>query len=503
MRVIIVEDELKIRNGLTRLLSGYDKWDVVANAKNGAEGLELILRENPDLVMTDIKMPVMDGLEMLYALRKAGNHCHVVILTGYAEFDYAQKALEYGVDSYLLKPITVEDVESVLSKTEERILNEAMQIKRTPEEILRGMIQGEITSEENVNFSLLLSQNVANACRYYLICGRYDRESRKGAGKVLEAWKKLESDKYHVLAVTSSDAEEIFGLWSLSGTEEGDWERLRERMDHSLTLHFTGQNGIWIYEKLPDLTMLKRVADQSCDNYIYELVSPCNRLISLTEIRQKNLPEYPYSVTLEHQLKKQICFGTQASSGKWIEEFTASLQQKEYDPGSVRQAFIRMAGFVMNLTEEVFPEKRRESMELDTIRKMGHAVIFKEFCELLTDEIRILYQKGEANNIRNYTILKAITYIREHYAEHISQEEVAERLNISPEYLSTLFHKEMNINFAAFINSFRVSQAKRILKGSDLKVYEVSEKVGFSDTKYFNKVFKDIVGVSPKEYREM
>lgn len=106
-------------------------------------------------------------------------------------------------------------------------------------------------------------------------------------------------------------------------------------------------------------------------------------------------------------------------------------------------------------------------------------------------------------DISNYTIKRAINYIREHYQEGISLEEVAGKLGITPEYLSTLFNREMGENFSTFLRKFRISHAKRLLKGTDMKVYEIAETVGYTDPKYFARVFKDELGISPGDYRQM
>lgn len=116
MRILIVEDEIKIRMGISRLISAHTQHTVVGEAKNGKEGLEMISRFHPELVISDIRMPVMDGLEMLQESVKMGNTCHFVILSGYSEFEYAQTAIRYGVDDYLLKPLAPEDVTQLLDK---------------------------------------------------------------------------------------------------------------------------------------------------------------------------------------------------------------------------------------------------------------------------------------------------------------------------------------------------------------------------------------------------
>ena len=504
MRIVIVEDELKIRNGLTGLLQRYPNCMVVGSAKDGKEGLDTIRKEKPDLVFTDIRMPVMDGLEMIRNMREADMKSHVVVLTGYAEFDYAKKALQYGVDEYLLKPISVEDVENITTQIEKKVLEETLKIETTPEGMLRSILEGEMENTEKLQTisELPFNDRQKESLCYCLICGLHESDSKEECRYMAESIEKWNMDGVYPIFSYSSDERELFVLLTLSKEINAAPERIRSKFEHNLKLSFMQRTGIWIYELLNNLSDLKNKADQIRAAYIYEMVCPHDQLIRLQEITERKLPDYPYPLGMETKLKKQICAGNEELAEGWMKEFFASFVKEKYDPGSVRYAFIRMAGFVVGLIGEVYPERRREVMELDTIRKMGKSVSLKEFCELLEREIRIVYQKKKDDNIRNYTILKAISYIREHYAERISLEDVAGRLNISSEYLSTLFRREIGINFSTFVSEFRVSQAKKILKGSDMKIYEISEKVGFTDTKYFNKVFKNIVGVSPKEYRE-
>ena len=151
MTIVIVEDEIKIRNGLNRLLSSYENINIVGKAKNGAEGLSLIDQLRPDLVFTDIKMPEMDGLEMLENLRAKDIHCHCVLLTGYAEFDFAKRAISCGADDYLLKPITVEAIENVITSIDSKLRSESAQLEATPGSYLRALISGTIeNTDENV-----------------------------------------------------------------------------------------------------------------------------------------------------------------------------------------------------------------------------------------------------------------------------------------------------------------------------------------------------------------
>ena len=126
MRILIVEDEIKIRHGLANLITKQTKHEIIAEAKNGQEGLEWVLKAHPDLVITDIKMPVMSGLEMIQKLYEMNRMVHCVILSGYSEFDYAKQAIKYGVDDYLLKPLAPEDIMNLLQSVEEKLHQEVV-----------------------------------------------------------------------------------------------------------------------------------------------------------------------------------------------------------------------------------------------------------------------------------------------------------------------------------------------------------------------------------------
>ena len=141
-RIVVVEDEVKIREGIARLIESQTGHVVLGEAVDGREGLEMILRFKPDLVITDIRMPNMDGLEMAKRLYEQKLPLHVVILSGYSEFEYAQKAIRYGVDEYLLKPLDIDDIKNMLDKVEKKIQTEQM-TNGTPGLHLKNLLTGE------------------------------------------------------------------------------------------------------------------------------------------------------------------------------------------------------------------------------------------------------------------------------------------------------------------------------------------------------------------------
>ena len=147
MRIVIVEDEVRIREGIAKMIESQTEHVVQGEAVNGEEGLEMILRFKPDLVITDVRMPKMDGLEMVKALHERKIPLHVVILSGYSEFEYAQKAIRYDVDEYLLKPLDIDDIRNMLCKVEKKIQREQM-TSGTPGLHLRNLLTGEDADKE-------------------------------------------------------------------------------------------------------------------------------------------------------------------------------------------------------------------------------------------------------------------------------------------------------------------------------------------------------------------
>ncbi len=495
MNIVIVEDEIKIRNGLSRLLSSYEDHEVIAKAKNGREGLETIENLHPDLVFTDIKMPEMDGLEMLEEVKKRQIKCHSVILTGYAEFDYAKRAITCGADDYLLKPITVDAVEDVLKTISTKISIEATRIEADPSSYIRSIVSGALdNNDENISkaeriFELSKGYRLC-LIRAYSTSGNFDKQT------LLEKFK-----DYKGLYV-SEDNKDLFVLYDLSTGKYTSVDEIVSMLGRRMSVIDCLKDAIFYVAKLENLKELKEIALQSDKKFLKGQMSD-TRIVLEDNGNSTVYTDYKYDKDTEKEIEKLLVNSDEEGWKKWSSDFANSFVGEGYDPYSVRLTYQSLANYIMQLAIKIWPDKGRQLRELDSAEKISRAKLLSEIKEHLDEAVAIIFA-GETtrDDIHNYTILKAIAYIRENYANKISQEEVASYLSITPEYLSTLFNREMNKNFAAFVNEFRVSHAKRLLKGSGLKIYEIAEQVGFTDTKYFNRVFKDIEGVSPKEFRE-
>ncbi len=520
MKIVIVEDEIRIRNGLARLLSGYDGVEVAGKAKNGAEGLAMVRQTQPDVVFTDIRMPEMDGLDMLEELKKEGIRCHSVILTGYAEFEYAQRAISCGADAYLLKPVTVEDVEKVLGKLEENIRREAARFEGTPDWYLHACLTGTIGDSPDVMKKAMLAMGLPENGELLLLTGysgtgTFDEQTLKKHFGSLD-------DGYRAMALRSSGkkcdllylmAGREAGHGAVSGNDGG--RKLEERGNRVLATYSAYEDSVWTLQDLwrfpetgPDgikirrqLQVIRAAAEKADQMMLWNMV--CGKRTVLTEeMCGRAYPGYTGRPGEEKHIGKVLCSGSEEDVKKWIEETYRQIDVNRYDPVSVRRYLSNLADDILHFAIHTWPEKEKQLRELDTAGKIQAVIFPEEMLECLRQQAAVIFtREPQRETIQNYTLMKAIAYIRGHFAEPLLQEEVAASLSVTPEYLSTLMHREMNISFPAFVNQYRISQAKRLLKGTDRKIYEVAEEVGFSDVKYFTRVFREQTGLTPKEFR--
>ena len=505
MRIVIIEDEIKIRNGMVRLLSGYEQHEVAGWARNGREGLELIRAVKPNLVFTDIRMPEMDGLEMLARLREEGIRVHAVILTGYAEFEYAREAVALGADDYLLKPIGVDEVERILEKIGRKVNEEQRMFAGTAEGWLKALLDGilENTPEEMNRAEAALG---TGRVRQFLV-GVYAGNTKKrnlpeqgflgpGAGGL------------DVCACIRTD-DQCWTIALLRYPRQQDSEpgALPEKLVSLLELRrktFGSDEMVWLAEEVEETEQIHPVFRRMSEAALTASLQENRRVFRVRDLEGDGTAVFHLSSRMESEYINALTGTDKEEPLRWIDALFSGMKGRLWTASGIRICADRICSVTEEQVMRLWPEKRRQLQTLDTAARLRRAVTAAEIRELLLSMIRTVRTDSAAgkDNIRNFTILRAIAYIRENYARKISLEEIASELSITPEYLSMLFAREIGVNYSSFLNEFRISRARNMLRETDMKIYEVAEQSGFSDTKYFSKVFRDTVGMTPREYRE-
>lgn len=499
MRILVVEDEIRIRKGMANLIENCTGHTVVGEAKNGREGMEMALTYQPDLIITDIRMPEMDGLEMLRRLQEKGGSWRFVILSGYSEFEYAKQAIRYGVDDYLVKPLAPEDVMRLLDSVEEKRKEELRRTQEKPEKKLRNWL----IENETVDYAELESVCEIKADNTFrLFCayvGTIAAEERDWCMQVFDRLSERFPEQKMYYFFTESTREFICFM------EEKNIEAIEAELRQKLLKKsLYACDWVWTTAVVEGLQNLKQQYEALRTLYLYGLV--LGNKVLLTEARiQSFVPkQHFYPKNIEKELQKAFYKEDKEAFLDACGAFAEELRGVCSKPVQIKEEYMQAVNFLMNLAQENNRRLYEQMQNLNTIKRIGTAVTRQELEVVFREVIHIFTSNmNRQQDISNYTIKRAIDYIRNHYQEAISLEGVAAGLDITPEYLSTLFNREVGQNFTVFLKKFRISHAKRLLKGTDKKIYEIAAEVGYGDPKYFNRVFKEEEGISPGDYRSL
>lgn len=507
MRAVVVEDEILIREGLCKLMQKmFPDIIMEGRAGNGQEGLQYIKEYQPDLVITDIKMPVMDGLEMLAKVQEAGLFPKVVVLTAYSEFEYAKQAVKLGVCDYIIKPVVVPEFVKTIRKIQNLYEQEQ---KRTPEtmgsleHIVSGLLYGVSALDEKMQDFLYKKYGIAEQTPLLELLtymgNNFEKDREK---KRKEMCRVLEQKKIRYCLVDMEYDKAVLALlYEYSSRQEIErWYQnqilfqkrdVRERHISYGMVEVIGAQAI-------------REGYQTLLPYMdWNIVLGDDVLISYPRIADVQTEICIYPVELENQIKAAICTGEEDKIREITKRFHAYFQDgRMYSPREIKGSYVRFQWAVLNIAKEV---GCIEYQQIDPKNLLDHIMGAKTEEELqqslaeLLDHLRI---SGKEAEIMSLAVKKTQSMIHEFYADGITLSEIADRLNLTQEYLGSQFHKEVGENFSTYIRNYRLAKAKELLIGTQLKQYEIAAKVGYADAKYFARVFKECVGMSPAEYRK-
>ncbi|MDR0720305.1 MAG: response regulator [Treponema sp.] len=478
--VIIVDDESAIRAGIRKILSESIGHIIFSEAKNGEEALNLIRERNPDLIITDIRMPKMDGIRLMSAIaeEKGGTRPRIIVLSGYDDFSYAQKAITYGAVSYILKPIDRTELISTVSKAlgaaEE---NRRILVERYVREFLeegrhyKDRYPLKISPEEPVYLGFVFSPSGGNI------------------SPVVDAW----AGKWDSLFFTIIQKES--GVLLLMGEHEKN--RLKDTVDF-------GGEGICA-----------------------ALSGKCISFLGLAEARRQT----------------RIAMWNYMLLGK--PGFYAYLKPaRPLDCSRIREGLQKLAGIMGIVEPDVIKRSLDEFFLLETIPEENRGEYFHFLSSLFFSELTSVYWDyinrdsyltskrsmletpercrdiGEwKKNFFDFIIYlhvtigkerphhalvrKALPWLKRHFTEDITMAMVANQVSANYTWFSEKFREHTGFRFNEYLNRLRIGKAKELLETGRYLIYEVAEYSGYRDVKYFQKVFKEITGLSPGEWRRM
>lgn len=505
-KVVIVDDEKQLIDGLSKMIKWQELgFEVAGTARNGVEALPVIRALRPDLVVTDVRMPEMDGLQMLEHIRKQiSQDMEFIILSGFSDFKYAQKALQYNVKSYILKPIDESELYGALidikTLLDEKELRKSLRIKA----FINDFISGE--QPERVEAALASEEQYGIRC--IAVERHIDLEAIEAPGEMPGvdlsrsiAEKIGQANMRFVLRNDRSRCHIVAGA-SLMGSFGYDVTRLAS----SLHEHLRVQKCV-----RSDILVGKRVAGFRELHESVQSLADCRNMLFY-----RNTP----SIVMYDAVKDEKFLKVYEDNGSAIKIISAF---RKNDPEKLAAALDAMVEHFKTL--QLVPEIARVQLDSvlaslvqilcerrdDTGGALERFATYKKHADKLNvTDLGQLAQRfcsfccGYATEHGAHEDLadKAARYVDEHYARPtIKVNEIAERFYVNPAYLGQQFARKKGYSLNHYINMVRIERAKELLNGTSRRIYEIALETGFEDPNYFSSKFYEYTGVTPSDYR--
>ncbi len=526
IKLLIVDDEPLVQIGIKSMLNWADYGiEVCGTAVNGANALELIEEYSPELVITDIRMPIMNGLELAKTCQETyGKIPLFIILTSYEEFQLVKEALSYQVVDYLVK---LELDANTLGESVGRALERLKELKATEEIRSTGkpllqiyhdkfflrLLHNLFDSEEQFELQVRdLSLDFSDRCYVVVQCEIHEESQAAGMEheKLLNLYNstiQMAGDilnKHLPCHVISLDMKDFVVLFHFPTTEDMDLGKMMEALTNASSMAHNYFN-VWlsmgigsavdaplkICESFQDARMAFAMADRE-----HPIVN-CNQATPEAHKNSFNISVFKNDITQAfEEFDTDVLYDT----------LTQIMDVFASNPMRYLQA-IDGACNILYLAISLLPEGETTLSEIFADYSDGYRSIYRlGNVEQVLDWMKTLRDglcetlKSKKVTYKEHVITNVKKYIQSHIEERLTLNDVAGIFGLSPNYLSVLFKKTCDIGFSEYITQMKISKAKTLLLEQDMKIYEVANELGFESAFYFSKVFKKVEGISPREY---
>jgi len=526
MRILIVDDEILVRIGI-KSCAEWDKYgmEIIGEAEDGLKAIELIESLRPDIVLLDIKMPKMNGLQVMRHIEEQNIDCKVVILSSFDDFEHIGEAMKLGMADYLHKPrMSSQDIlNSLLSVKESiersRVLKsgetgfDKMQIADTlsKETLLKQLLSGALGSSAlirkkiekigiklgNYNISCILF-SVSNIG---VVMKRYENPGRN----VLQAFVSnimngiLETEKDTEYLPYSENIHAVITSSDIRGSESRAFANMNVLVNlvSDALLRLLNVKAVFgvsdVFQELSSIGIAFSQASKALDMHFYR---DSKTSIHYRELAKIDADEARRQIDkLVEVLKQHISDGQFDKSMEIFNELTklislnACLSKDE----------------VKGLFNGLLFLTRSGQSSLADMEEIALCENFSELCQAYTKIFNDRMQKDEETVIKpeySYLVKRIMNFIKANYTNDVTLKTIAEALQISPNYVSRIFKAETGKSPFDYLNTIRIDSAKRHLSDSSLKIYEIGYKIGFKSPVHFTVVFSKLVKMSPKQYRD-
>lgn len=527
-KIMLVDDEEEVRTSIIKKINWEENGFVVAgDAENGRDALEKIEYLEPDVVMTDIKMPYLDGLQFTEAIKKKFPSIKVIIFSGFDDFSYAKEAIRLGVTEYVLKPVNVEELTEILRKVKIKLDEEIesardmnflrekyksmMPILR--ENFLNRLIMSGVSKEEVKEKLSEYGTDIGNAKKWVVAVADIEMENASIQSELLEDKallsiyvKKYIEDQLQVYcrqAVFESVKDSrivIISALDEENTQTGLTDIFRDICKNAKRVLGVGIT-IGMGKSSQYLASLVDSYKSAVDAIGYKRIVGSGDIVYIYDVEPVNTGVLKFEETEETELISAIKFGPQERIDGIVNLIVEKMASVKVHSRQYQAYMLSVMACVIGVMQRYEVSLIGIDNLVEMVSQISRSEDFKEKLSELCNSINAALKTNRESTSKK-VVLEAKDYISENYRNpELTLENMCRHLHLSPAYFSTLFKKETGQTCIAYLTEFRLNKAVELLDTTELKTYMIGSLVGYPDQNYFSYAFKKKYGISPTKYR--
>lgn len=524
--VLLVDDEADVLQAMKKKID----WEALGfclagTAENGQEALEMAEQLHIDVVMTDIKMPYMDGLTLCKNLKQSYRNMKVIIYSGFDDFEFAREAVHLEAEEYLLKPISAGDMEAAFSKVRKKLdqeydeyrnLNRLSEYYRKSlpamrEQLVMGILEGRIAGERAR--AMMETYEICLDSPFYVVAALYmdvnPREEQPQPAQLFTlSLKDMVQDylKNRTRFFSTAFLDQVIVIFMLDEREEIDQvlyhlDQICKMGFHVLKSSVTAAVG----QICANTDALHTSYEEAVNAMEYRSILGSGQVLYINDIEpcsEENI------LVTEHEFQNlvhAVKLGNRDETNAAIAQIMDSIRKEPISPGQYQLLFMELLSELMKIgrayklhPNQIFGEHAGSWQELYRMVTVDELEGWLQ--EVCTNLRHVLRHERRDSAARLTEQAKA--YIEEHYKESdLSADSLCRCLNVSAAYFSTIFKREVGISFVAYLTKIRLEHALELLRTTEDKTYIIASRVGYMEPNYFSYVFKKQYGISPSKYR--
>jgi len=532
-KVVIIDDEALVRIGLKSMINWSDNdCEIIGEAANGQSGYELILDTSPHIVITDIKMPLMDGLEMIQKLKESGNKSKFIVLSSYNEFELLRKAMKYGIEDYLIKlELEPELLIDILTHLKEKI---SLDYKKQDEEyktekylmenkfamreeffkkVISKVTKDKNEIEEELDYLKITLNKNCILCAVIQVsnAGKFDNFEEADINllefSILNVVDEIVNDFFEAYCFKWKINEYNIIFSADDNSEKKDIKdkikSMSERIITMLKQYFNIDSIMGISNINKGLTGIGNAHVESRQALKESFFKGKEKVLFFDDIVLKeNIEKIAYQYELD-SLLKYIELSDIEAIEIVFQEIINDLNDKGISKNSAYDLCAKIT-YLINIA--VGKDKKNLEIIFGDDTSIFEKISKLESIQAIEDWLRKI-EKGIYNYLLNQNkgqnkklIYKTKKIINDNRGKVVSLQDVASKLNISSGYLSTIFKQYTGVSFIDYVTEVKMEEAKRLLKEGKYKIYEIAQMTGYENAYYFSKVFKKVTGITPREF---